>query len=77
MRQLEKDCVDAKKQYIQAREDLAALYRLHEGPKLERWLSMDRSPRLDPKDKRKIQSVYTHNEVFGEDSAHEMLETPC
>ncbi len=57
--------MDAKSQYVQSRDELAALYRLHEGPKLERWLSMDRSPQLDTRDKRKIQSVYTQNTAFG------------
>ncbi len=63
-------------QYYETQDNTVALYKLHEPKKdsatglqrLEAWIAMDRSPRTDPKDKRKVISVYSHNADKGRSS---------
>ncbi|KAJ3738275.1 hypothetical protein EV360DRAFT_58245, partial [Lentinula raphanica] len=59
-RQLLKDLNDAKVKYIEKRDFFAGLCLLFESHVLE-WNSMDRSPCVDPKSKRSVVSIYSHN----------------
>ncbi|KAJ3717417.1 hypothetical protein C8R42DRAFT_566472, partial [Lentinula raphanica] len=58
--QLLKDLNDAKVKYVEKRDFFAGLCVLFESQVLE-WNSMDRSPCVDPKSKRSVVSIYSHN----------------
>lgn len=59
--------MDAIKNYYETRDNLVALYGIHEA-KLQEWLGMDRSPRVNSTGKAKLSvfSVYNHNTTRGE-----------
>ncbi|KAE9385203.1 hypothetical protein BT96DRAFT_950003, partial [Gymnopus androsaceus JB14] len=59
-RQLVKDLNHAKKQYIEKRDHFIGLCELNES-RVVAWSAMDRSPRVDPRNKRSVISVYEHN----------------
>lgn len=64
-RQLAKDLTHAKKQYIEKRDHFIGLCELNES-RVAAWTAMDRSPRVDPRGKKNVFSVYTHNHEKGE-----------
>lgn len=64
-RQLVKDLNHAKKQYIEKRDHFIGLCELNES-RVVAWSAMDRSPRVDPRNKRSVISVYEHNHEKGE-----------
>ncbi|KAK1230695.1 hypothetical protein PQX77_006210 [Marasmius sp. AFHP31] len=59
-RQLLKELVEAKKKYIQKRDHFIGLCELYAHRVVE-WNAVDRSPRVNPKNKRQVLSVYSHN----------------
>ncbi|KAJ3717504.1 hypothetical protein C8R42DRAFT_724415 [Lentinula raphanica] len=59
-RQLLKDLNDAKVKYVEKRDFFAGLCVLFESKVVE-WNAMDRSPCVDPKSKRSVVSIYSHN----------------
>ncbi|KAJ3712073.1 hypothetical protein C8R42DRAFT_728368 [Lentinula raphanica] len=59
-RQLLHDLEEAKIQYISKRDHYAGLCDLFESRVLE-WNTWDRSPKIDPKKKKTVTSVYSHN----------------
>ncbi|KAJ3768299.1 hypothetical protein FB446DRAFT_792422 [Lentinula raphanica] len=60
-RQLLKDLNDAKIKYVEKRDFFAGLCVLFESKVIE-WNGMDRSPSVDPKSKRSVMSIYSHND---------------
>ncbi|KAJ3978599.1 hypothetical protein F5890DRAFT_1560042 [Lentinula detonsa] len=60
-RQLLKEIDDAKVQYVRKRDHFVGLCQLYRG-KVEAWTAMNRSPHVDPQSKRKVISVYSHND---------------
>lgn len=63
-RQLLKDLNDAKRQYVEKRDHFAGLCQLNDA-KVLKWTAMDRSPHVDPRNKRTVVSVYSHNNEKG------------
>ncbi|KAJ3779925.1 hypothetical protein GGU10DRAFT_337611, partial [Lentinula aff. detonsa] len=59
-RQLLKDLNEAKVKYIEKRDHFVGLCRLFESKVIE-WNSLDRSPRVEPKSRRTVVSIYSHN----------------
>ncbi|KAE9393534.1 hypothetical protein BT96DRAFT_999399 [Gymnopus androsaceus JB14] len=59
-RQLVKVLNHAKKQYIEKRNHFISLCELNES-RVVAWSAMDRSPHVDPRNKRSVMSVYEHN----------------
>lgn len=62
--QLLKDLNDAKSQYVEKRDHFAGLCQLN-STKVLKWTAIDRSPRVDPRNKRTVLSVYSHNNEKG------------
>ncbi|KAJ3841846.1 hypothetical protein F5878DRAFT_702525 [Lentinula raphanica] len=58
--QLQKDLDEAKIQYVSKRDHYAGLCDIFESRVLV-WNSWDRSPKIDPKKKKTVLSVYSHN----------------
>ncbi|KAJ3777023.1 hypothetical protein FB446DRAFT_784650 [Lentinula raphanica] len=59
-RQLSQDLEEAKIQYVSKRDHYAGLCDLFEARVLE-WNTWDRSPKIDPHQKKTVVSVYSHN----------------
>ncbi|KAJ3772331.1 hypothetical protein FB446DRAFT_643696 [Lentinula raphanica] len=59
-RQLLHDLEEAKIQYVSKRDHYAGLCDLFESKVVE-WNTWDRSPKIDPKKKKAVISVYSHN----------------
>ncbi|KAJ3715761.1 hypothetical protein C8R42DRAFT_725564 [Lentinula raphanica] len=57
---LYKDLEEAKIQYVSKRDHFAGLCDLFES-KVITWNTMDRSPKIDPRQKKNVNSVYSHN----------------
>ncbi|KAJ3765858.1 hypothetical protein FB446DRAFT_654653, partial [Lentinula raphanica] len=63
-RQLLQDLEEAKVQYVSKRDHYAGLCDLFEARILE-WNTWDRSPKIDPHQKKTVVSVYSHNNEKG------------
>ncbi|KAJ8096384.1 hypothetical protein PM082_011546 [Marasmius tenuissimus] len=55
-----RELVEAKKKYIQKRDHFIGLCEIY-AHRLVEWNSLDRSPKVNPKNKRQVVSVYSHN----------------
>ncbi|KAJ3776407.1 hypothetical protein FB446DRAFT_842401 [Lentinula raphanica] len=59
-RHLHKDLEEAKTQYVAKRDHFAGLCDLFES-RISDWNILDRSPKIDPRQKKTVTSVYSHN----------------
>ncbi|KAL0060345.1 hypothetical protein AAF712_012850 [Marasmius tenuissimus] len=55
-----RELVEAKKKYIQKHDHFIGLCEIY-AHRLVEWNSLDRSPKVNPKNKRQVVSVYSHN----------------
>ncbi|KAK1224256.1 hypothetical protein PQX77_012834, partial [Marasmius sp. AFHP31] len=55
-----RELVEAKKKYIQKRDHFIGLCEIY-ARRIVEWNTLDRSPRVNPHNKRQVLSVYSHN----------------